>query len=119
MITSCIGTTGSAFPSEVADVGVAARAVVLVDHAVVHAERDEAAAEGRHQVDAQAGLGFNGVLIDLQHNFKTCTNFQNLPKISSKIYAIVADFCHLRAVEPHPRRARPWCCCSRCYAPLW
>ena len=29
------------------------------------------------------GLGFNGVVIGLQHHFKTCINFQNLPKISS------------------------------------
>ena len=43
-ITSCIGT-GSTFPSEVTDVGAAARAVVLVDHAAVRAEGDEAAAQ--------------------------------------------------------------------------
>ena len=51
---------------------------------------------------AYSGLGFNGVVIDLQHHFKTCTNFQILSKISSKIYVIVADLCHLRAVESHP-----------------
>ena len=47
--------TGSAFPSEVADVGAAARAVVLVDHAAIHAERDEAAAQvAPDQAEAQA-----------------------------------------------------------------
>ena len=55
MMTSCIGAAGSAFPSEVADVGAAARAVVLVDHAAVHAERDEAAAQvAPDQAEAQA-----------------------------------------------------------------
>ena len=53
-MTSCIGA-GSAFPSEVADVGAAARAVVLVDHAAIHAERDEAAAQvAPDQAEAQA-----------------------------------------------------------------
>ena len=34
---------------------------------------------------ANTGLGFNGVVIDLQHHFKTYPNFQNLPKFTTKI----------------------------------
>ena len=48
----------------------------------------------------------NGVVIDLQDHFKTYTNFQNLPKISTKIYNNVLDFGQLRAVEFHPRSAQ-------------
>ena len=49
------------------------------------------------------GLGFNGVVIDLQHHFKTYTNYQNLPKINTKIWDNVLDFGQLRAVESQPR----------------
>ena len=45
------------------------------------------------------GLGFNGVVIDLQHHFKTYTNYQNLPKINTKICDNVLDFGQLRAIE--------------------
>ena len=47
------------------------------------------------------GLGFNGVVIHLQHQ-KTDTNYQNLPNINTKIYDNVLDFGQLRAIESHP-----------------
>ena len=53
-------------------------------------------------VAAPSGLGFNGVENDLQQHFKTCPNYQNILKISTNIYVIVADLCHLRAVESQP-----------------
>ena len=48
------------------------------------------------------GLGFNGVVIDLQQHFETYPNYQILPKFTSKIYDNVADFRQLRAVESQP-----------------
>ena len=48
------------------------------------------------------GLGFNGVVIDLQQHFETYLNYQILPKFTNKIYDNVADFRQLRAVESHP-----------------
>ena len=47
-------------------------------------------------------MGFNGVVIDLQHHFETYPNYQNLPKISTEIYDNVVDFMQLRAVESQP-----------------
>ena len=55
------------------------------------------------------GLGFNGVVIDLQHHFQTCTNYQNLPKISTKIYDNCVDSAHLRAVESQPWQVELLC----------
>ena len=52
------------------------------------------------------GLGFNGVLIDLQHHFETYSNFLNLSKISTEIYDNVVDFTHLCAVESQPMSTR-------------
>ena len=53
--------------------------------------------------DCNAGLGFNGVVIDLQHHFMICLNFQNLHKFRTEIYDIVVDFEQLRAVESRSR----------------
>ena len=50
-----------------------------------------------------SGLGFNGVVIDLQQHFETYPNCQILPKFTNKIYDNVADFGQLRAVESQPR----------------
>ena len=47
----------------------------------------------------ESGLGFNGVVIDLQHLFMICLNFQNLHKFRTEIYDIVVDFEQLCAVE--------------------
>ena len=49
-----------------------------------------------------SGLGFNGVVIDLQQHFETYPNYQILPKFTNKIYDNVADFRQLRAVESQP-----------------
>ena len=51
---------------------------------------------------ATSGLGFNGVVIDLQQHFETYPNYQILPKFTNKIYDNVADFRQLRAVESQP-----------------
>ena len=40
----------------------------------------------------KAGLGFNGVVIDLQQHFETYPNCQILPKFTNKIYDNVVDF---------------------------
>ena len=49
------------------------------------------------------GLGFNGVVIYLQHHFKTCTNFQILPKINTENLRQCRRFYNLRAVESRSR----------------
>ena len=51
-----------------------------------------------------AGLGFNGVVIDLQHHFMICLNFQNLHKFRTEIHDIVVDSEQLRAGESRSRR---------------
>ena len=50
----------------------------------------------------RTGLGFNGVVIDLQQHFETYPNYQILPKFTNKIYDNVADLRQLRAVESQP-----------------
>ena len=53
-----------------------------------------------------SGLYFTGkgvfhFSIDLQHHFKTCTNFQILPKINTENLRQCRRFYNLRAVESH------------------
>ena len=51
------------------------------------------------EVISLSGLGFNGVVIDLQHHFMICLNFRNVYNFRTEIYDIVVDFEQLRAVE--------------------
>ena len=53
----------------------------------------------------ESGLGFNGVVIDLQHHFMICLNIQSLYKFRTEIYDIVVDFKHLSAIESRSRVA--------------
>ena len=54
---------------------------------------------GKVDIISVSGLGFNGVVIDLQHHFMICLNFQNLHKFRTEIYDIVAESAQLRAIE--------------------
>ena len=60
------------------------------------------------EAECATGMGFNGVVIDLQQHFETYPNYQILLKFTSKIYNNVADFRQLRAVESQPWRTIIW-----------